>query len=755
MRKFFLNALAFAAIASAVTLTSCSDDENNSDGTTPPPTGPTAQLSGTVSGTWTLDASTAYTLTGQLLVPDGAKLVIPAGTTIRATEGFNSYILVEQGGQIDAQGTADNPIVFTADRDDASAGYWGGLIINGRAPISGDNAGETAGAEISNGHLYGGTNPDDNSGILSHIKLLYTGARSSAEMEHNGLTLNGVGRGTQISDIYIADGADDAIEFFGGTVNVSNVVAVNCDDDMFDFTQGYCGTLTNCFGIWESGFTSTEEDPRGVEADGNLDGDFPNHTPQANFTINGMTIVNHSNTQTMQDAIKVRRGATAHIQNAAVYGISAIQNLVDLQDGGNDASTDTEISVSNNAYLITDGVTNTGNGSYPNVRVEAGNEGADVSAFAWTGYDFPTLAAPTTLSEGDLPLEISTPVALEAGKQYFINGSVHVKDGGVLLIPAGMELQARQGFASFILVERGGRIYANGTADAPVTFTADSQTASQGYWGGVVIDGRARISGTGTGLNEAGTEIDNNVMYGGTDDTDNSGALTYVRILYSGARSSSEIEHNGLTLNAVGNGTTINNIYIADGADDAIEFFGGSVNVSNLLAVNCDDDMFDFTQGYSGTLSNCYGRVEAGFTSTEEDPRGVEADGNLDGDYPDHTPQSNFTIENMTIENLALIYDPETGDEIPSLVDAIKVRRGATATITNAIVMGNGKISDLVDLTDGNGDAAESTSISVTKTATNVDNDTNANNPAGATVSIVSGNTGCPTDIFGWTGYSL
>ena len=94
MRKFFLNALAFAAIASAVTLTSCSDDETGDNGGTPPPTGPTAQLSGPVSGTWTLDASTAYTLTGQLLVPDGAKLVIPAGTTIRATEGFNSYILV-------------------------------------------------------------------------------------------------------------------------------------------------------------------------------------------------------------------------------------------------------------------------------------------------------------------------------------------------------------------------------------------------------------------------------------------------------------------------------------------------------------------------------------------------------------------------------------------------------------------------------------------------------------------------------------
>lgn len=743
MRKFFLSALTFAAIASVVTLTSCSDDEN---GGTVPPTGPTSELSGTVSGTWTLDANTAYTLTGTLVVPNGATLVIPAGTTIKANQGFDKYILVAQGGKIDAQGTASNPIVFTANSDDASAGFWGGLIINGKAPISGDAAGQTAGAEVDNGQLYGGTDAADNSGVLKYVKLLYTGARSSADIEHNGLTLNGVGSGTQISDIYIYEGADDAIEFFGGSVDVSNVLAINCDDDMFDFTQGYSGTLSNCYGIWESGFSSTEEDPRGVEADGNLDGNGAEHTPQANFTIDGMTIVNYSNAQVMQDAIKVRRGATAHIRNAVVYGISPIQNIVDLSDGKGNATENTEISVSNNAYLVTDDVINNGGGSYANVRVQAGNTGADVSKLSWTGYAFPQLSAATTVAEGALPLEISSPMALETGKQYVIDGSVHVKEGGVLLIPAGMELKSKEGFDNFILVERGGRIYANGTEDAPITFTAESETASQGYWGGLIVNGYARISGAGNGVHEAATEIDNNIMYGGDDNTDNSGALNYVRILYSGARSSADIEHNGLTLNGVGNGTQISNIYIAEGADDAIEFFGGAVNVSNLLAVNCDDDMFDFTQGYCGTLSNCYGRWEADFTSTESDPRGVEADGNLDGDGPDHTPQADFTINGMTIENLA------TGQ---AMQDAIKVRRGAKATIENALVIGQGVIEELVDLQDSKGDAADGTSISVTKAATNVEKDTNSSNPAGAEVNIVSGNTGCKTDGFGWTGYAL
>ena len=198
-----------------------------------------------------------------------------------------------------------------------------------------------------------------------------------------------------------------------------------------------------------------------------------------------------------------------------------------------------------------------------------------------------------------------------------------------------------------------------------------------------------------------------------------------------------------MTLNGVGNGTTIDHIYVAEGADDAIEFFGGTVNVDNLLAVNCDDDMFDFTQGYSGKLTNCYGRWEKSFTSTEEDPRGVEADGNLDGKGPEHTPQSNFLIENMTIENLA---------ENAEMQDAIKIRRGATATVKNALVKGNGKVTDLIDFTDKKGAGQAGDAFSVTNQLAHGVTDKEVN---GSTeVTVTNGNTGCTAD-FTWTGYQL
>lgn len=740
MKKVFLTAMAFAAMVSSVSFTSCSNEE---DVPGPGTGGEKIELNGTVEGIMTLDANNEYILNGTLTVADGATLEIPAGTKIKAAKGFGNYIIVAQGGKINAKGTADKPIIFTADNEEnATTGYWGGLIINGKAPISGAANGETGSTEVDNNLKYGGTDENDNSGTLEYVQLLYTGARSNADIEHNGLTLNGVGKGTTIKNIYIAEGADDAIEFFGGTVNVENILAVNCDDDMFDFTQGYKGTLSNCYGVWEEGFTSTEEDPRGVEADGNLDGKGPDHQGQSDFTIKNMTIATYATGQEMDDAIKVRRGATAHIENALVLGNGKIKDFIDVTDSKGAATTNTSMSVTNQVNTAFSGtiINNNGDVNYENIKVEAGNTGADQSLFTWTGYKFPS--SDVVISEENLPTSIDTEVTLDASKLYIIEGAVIVKDGGVLNIPAGTTLKARKGFGNYILVDRGGKINAEGTAEKPITFTADTESATAGYWGGLIINGKAIISGASAG-SEGSTEIDNNYKYGGSDNADNSGVLKYVKLLYTGARSNADIEHNGLTLNAVGNGTTIENIYVADGADDAIEFFGGSVNVKGLLAVNCDDDMFDFTQGYCGTLSDCYGRWEEGFTSTEDDPRGVEADGNLDGKGPDHTPQSNFKIENMTIENLSKGADMQ---------DAIKIRRGAKATIVNALVKGSGLVTDLVDLKDGKGNADATTTISVSKELSQATaNDVNGT----GNVTVANGNTGVSTDTFAWTGYKF
>ncbi len=355
---------------------------------------------------------------------------------------------------------------------------------------------------------------------------------------------------------------------------------------------------------------------------------------------------------------------------------------------------------------------------------------------------------------------LSKRMVLDASKTYTLDGTFTVQDGGILEIPAGTTIMATKGFASYIIVLQGGKIYAQGTAEQPITFTADNPNAKQGYWGGLIINGKAPISGSNASFNTALTEVDNNFVYGGSDVEDNSGVLSYVKLLYTGARSSAEVEHNGLTLNGVGNGTTIENIYIAEASDDAVEFFGGSVNVTNLLAVNTDDDMFDFTQGYTGTLNNAYGVWQEGYVSAEEDPRGIEADGNLDGKGPDHYNQSNFKVENLTIDVRA------TGEQV-YMHDAIKIRRGAQALITNALVKGNGMVKDLIDVTDKKGLAKDGTRIDVTKAVANCSNDLTSEltltNEQGdtqtvsckATVTVSDSNTGADVTKFGWTGYSF
>ena len=700
---------------------------------TEPINDPTGILDSDITTEVTLDASTVYTLDGTVRVKEGGVLNIPAGTVIKANAGFASMIMVEQGGKINANGTAEKPVIFTANSDAPEAGYWGGIVINGYAPIQG---GETATCEMDVTVSYGGNNAADNSGTLTYVVLEYTGAQSSESVEHNGLTLDAVGSGTTINNLFIYKSADDAIEFFGGTVDVSNLLSVSCDDDMFDVTQGWTGKLTNAYGAWEKDYISGESDPRGVEADGNFDGLTPEVAGQSNFTIENLTVRNAS-TFVMTDGLKIRRGATATITNALLVGGTA-SDLIDLTDGKGDATTATSISATIDAMNFTDNQIKA-NDTYNSVEIVEGNTGCDASIFSWTSFDFTTLD--NTLS-ATLNGDVTTAAVLDASVVYTLDGTLTIKDGGSLTIPAGTVIEATEGFASMIMVEQGGKIYANGTADAPVIFTAANGVTEPGYWGGLVINGYAPIQGDGT--QTATCEMDASVIYGGNNAEDNSGTLTYVVLKYTGAQSSESVEHNGLTLDAVGSGTTINNIFIYKSADDAIEFFGGSVNVTNLLSVSCDDDMFDVTQGWNGTLENAYGVWESDYLSGEGDPRGVEADGNFDGLTPDIAAQSNFTINNLTIKNLSEFV----------MTDGIKIRRGATAKITNALIVG-GTASDLVDMTDSKGDATTASAISVTTSKVNyVSNQLHVNEEY-ASIEFVEGNTGCDASLFSWTDFDF
>lgn len=384
MKKYFLNLMAAAMMVATATFVSCDNSGNEAPEVTE------NTLSGSITETKVLDANTVYTITGPVIVEDGGVLDIPAGTTIKAQKGFSNYILVLQGGKIYVRGTASQPVRMTADVDNAQQGYWGGLIINGKAPISGNGTGST---EINSAYVYGGDDAADNSGEITYLILEYTGARSSADVEHNGLTLNGVGNGTKIENVFVPNGADDAIEFFGGTVNVKNFLAVNPDDDMFDFTQGYSGTLENAYGIWDADYVSTEEDPRGIEADGNLDGLSSDEAGQSDFKVLNVTFdlrlaASQEEGYYMHDVIKVRRGAKATITNALVTGKGQAKDLIDMTDGKGNGNTTSVISLTNNLEAAVSGKEINPADGYADVKVEAGNTGCPTDIFGWTGYAF-------------------------------------------------------------------------------------------------------------------------------------------------------------------------------------------------------------------------------------------------------------------------------------------------------------------------------------------------------------------------------
>ncbi len=318
MKKSLLKLFAFIAVSAIVT-TSCTSNEE-----TPTQCPCTFSLNendlkGTIcEGVVNLDPTITYKLTGKLQINDGATLTIPAGTRIVATGQTSAYIAVAQGGKLNVKGTATNPVVMTSGQTTPAAGDWGGLVICGRAPINSINGGAgTAQSEVAD-LTYGGTISNDNSGSIKYLRIEYAGAAFSATKEFNGVSLFGVGSGTTFQNVETYRGADDGFEFFGGSVNTSNLISIGNEDDAFDWTEGWNGTNNNWFGKLDFG-----KGNRGIEAD-NYEFGFAN-TPISNPTINNITLIGAGITADAtiypeNQAFKFRRGTKSIVDNAYISG---------------------------------------------------------------------------------------------------------------------------------------------------------------------------------------------------------------------------------------------------------------------------------------------------------------------------------------------------------------------------------------------------------------------------------------------------
>ena len=290
----------------AITLASCSTDD---DPVIPEPE--PSVLQGSITSDLTLKSGNSYTLNGELLVKEGATLNIEPGVKIVAQyDDRVDYILIEQGAKINAEGTASAPIVMTSSKEEPGA--WGGIHICGRAHT---NAEGGKGSSEIGGAVYGGDNDADNSGILKYVRVEYTGYAFDEEHEANGVTFYGVGNGTVVENCEAYHGSDDGFEFFGGSVNVKNMVVVNCSDDSFDWTEGWNGKGENLVAFQEAESTLGYDCDCLIEADNNENNYAA--TPVSHPVLRNLILVGNGGSK---QGIRLRRGTEVEIVSAKVCG---------------------------------------------------------------------------------------------------------------------------------------------------------------------------------------------------------------------------------------------------------------------------------------------------------------------------------------------------------------------------------------------------------------------------------------------------
>lgn len=336
-------ALLMAIAASTTMMSSCSDndDNNSNDDNKSVDLADGSTISGDITSNTTLLAGCTYKLSGGVHVKNGATLTIKPGVkTIAVDDDIPDYILIEQGSKIDAQGTADLPIVMTSESAESK---WGGIHICGKAHT---NAEGGKGSSEIGGAAYGGSDESDNSGVLRYIRLEYTGFALDEEHEANGISFYGVGNGTTVDHIEAYKGGDDGFEFFGGSVNVSNMVVYCSNDDSFDWTEGWNGTANNIFAYQENAATLGYDCDCLIEADNN-EANF-DAIPVSHPTINHAILIGNGGSK---QGIRLRRGTQVSMDDVTVSGKAkclAVESSQTEQALLNGVSKLTNVTIGNN-----------------------------------------------------------------------------------------------------------------------------------------------------------------------------------------------------------------------------------------------------------------------------------------------------------------------------------------------------------------------------------------------------------------------
>jgi len=627
------------------------------------------------------------------------------------------FLVIERGCQIDADGTAEQPIRFTAEADvlgtveSGARGLWGGLVINGFAPINDCPEGATGGTDEctkegeANSGIFGGSNPADNSGTLRYVTVSYAGSNVDPENQLNGIAFQGVGSGTTVEYVQVHNNLDDGIEFFGGNVSANYVVLTGNADDSLDWTDGWQGSMQYLY------IEQTDAADNAIEAD-NREGE-ENAEPRSNPAIANMSVYGSPS----ERALRFRRGTGVQLVNSIVNGSASClrvdgesRNLLgslltvagatfscsEMHDSDDDGAVESYLDSASN-------VSQNGGSVDPVSVTDSRHEQADfIGAFGsndwsagWTvagsvsNTGQPDTGCPAGTTDNgetidgkrvcDIEGTVTDDLQLNSSSLYQLVGKVTIggsNSSATLTIGSGTTVFGGTDF-DFLVISQGSEIVANGTSTAPVTLTARADVegtanieTDRGLWGGLVINGFAPINDCPEGA--VGGTVDctkegeaNSGTFGGDDPGDSSGKLNYVVVKYAGSNVDPENQLNGIAFQGVGSGTQVNFVQVHNNLDDGIEFFGGTVSAKYVVLTGNADDSLDWTDGWQGSIQ--YLVIDQ---AADAGDNGIEAD-NREGDE-NALPRSLPRIANMTIEG-----NPDER--------AIRLRRGTGLELYNSV----------------------------------------------------------------------
>jgi hypothetical protein len=288
---------------------------------------------------------------------------------------------------------------------------------------------------------------------------------------------------------------------------------------------------------------------------------------------------------------------------------------------------------------------------------------------------------PDTATElsGDL-----TSRTLEANKKYLLKGYVFVRSGQTLTIPAGTIIFGDKASKGTLVIDKGGKIIADGTPEKPIVFTSerDMGERDKGDWGGIIILGNANVNQASTSIEGVNPSVSFGTSNSTANDAENSGILRNVRIEFAGIALSPNNEINGITFGGVGNGTIVENVQVSYSGDDAFEWFGGTVNCKRLVSLGAWDDDFDTDFGYTGKIQYAIS-IRDPFSADQSGSNAFESDNDAAG-------SANAPITSPVFSNVS-VFGPRF-DTIASISgsyqNAAHIRRNSQMSLFNSVITG-------------------------------------------------------------------